>query len=296
MFAERIRFLNESTTIMRAATFEEVRMGDLYLGKQDALYYEYAAPRADNRHTFVFFNALTGDTNTWETVIGPRLRALGHGTLTYNMRGQTDSPFSPDLELNTDLIVDDAVRLLNEVMPPRSILVGLSIGGLFAARAWLKGANANGLVLINTLRRDGPRLQWIGDALVRAVEVGGLALFKDLFLPLLVNEKWLAASRTNFLKPDPAYKPIDPKSGAYKLLAEAGRTADWDLPYENLDLPTLVISGLQDHVFLDRDDVERLFSRLPRAQRIDMRTAGHLIPAEHPEALAEALLTFAKAL
>jgi pimeloyl-ACP methyl ester carboxylesterase len=257
-------------------------MGNLNLGKQDALYYEYAAPQADVGRTFVFFNALTGDTNTWETVIGPRLRAAGHGTLAYNMRGQTDSPFSPDLELNADLI--------------GSILVGLSIGGLFAARAWLQGANAIGLVLINTLRRDGPRLQWIGDALVRAVEVGGLALFRDLFLPLLVNEKWLADNRTDFLKSDPAYKPIDPKSGAYKLLAEAGRTADWDLPYENLDLPTRIITGLQDHVFLDRDDVESLFSRLPRAQRIDMRTAGHLIPAEQPEALAEALLTFAREL
>ena len=288
--------LNESTTLIRAATFREVRMANLDLGKQDALYYEYAAPQTDGGYTFVFFNALTGDTSTWEAIIGPRLRAAGHGTLAYNMRGQTDSPFSPDLELNTDLIVDDAVRLLKEVMPLRSILVGLSIGGLFAARAWLKGAKAIGLVLINTLRRDGPRLQWIGDALVRAVEVGGLALFKDLFMPLLVNEKWLADNRTHFLKPDPAYEPIDPKSGAYKLLAEAGRTADWDLPYENLDLPTLVITGLQDHVFLDRDDVERLCSRLPRARRIDMRDAGHLIPAEQPEALAEALLIFAKEL
>jgi pimeloyl-ACP methyl ester carboxylesterase len=271
-------------------------MGNLYLGKQDVLYYEYAAPQADGGHTFVFFNALTGDTSTWEAVIGPRLRAAGHGTLVYNMRGQTDSPFSPGLELDADLIVDDAVRLLNEVMPLRSILVGLSIGGLFAARTWLQGANAIGLVLINTLRRDGSRLQWIGDALVRAIEVGGLELFRDLFLPLLVNEQWLADNRTHFLKPDPAYKSIDCNSGAYKLLAEAGRTADWDLPYENLDLPTLVISGLQDHIFLDRDDVESLFSRLPRAQRIDMRDAGHLIPAEQPEALAEALLTFAKEL
>ncbi len=271
-------------------------MANLNLGRQDALYYEYAAPQTDGGNTFVFFNALTGDTGTWESVIGPKLRAAGHGTLAYNMRGQTDSPFSPELELNTDLIVADAVRLLNEVRPPRSILVGLSIGGLFAARTWLRGANAIGLVLINTLRRDGPRLQWIGDALVRAVETGGLALFRDLFMPLLVNEKWLADNRTHFIKPDTAYKSIDSKSGAYKLLAEAGRTADWNLPYENLDLPTLVITGLQDHVFLDRDDVERLFSRLPRAQRIDMHDAGHLIPAEQPEALAEALLTFAKEL
>ena len=96
-------------------------MANLSLGNQDALYYEYTAPRSDSGCTFVFFNALTGDTSTWEAVIGPKLRAAGHGTLAYNMRGQTDSPFSPDLKLNTDLIVEDAARLLDEVMPTRAM-------------------------------------------------------------------------------------------------------------------------------------------------------------------------------
>ncbi|MGD9172595.1 MAG: hypothetical protein PVF29_00445 [Desulfobacterales bacterium] len=81
----------------------------------------------------------------------------------------------------------DAGKLLTAVSPVRPIFVGLSIGGLFASRVWLAGSEAIGLVLINTLRREGPRLKWIGDALVRAVEVGGLPLFRDLFLPLLIR-------------------------------------------------------------------------------------------------------------
>lgn len=264
------------------------------LGPGDALYYEHTPPVAAGGYTFVFFNALTGDTATWEAVIGPKLRAEGHGTLAYNLRGQPDSPFSTGILLDADRVVDDAVRLLSETAPVRSVLVGLSIGGLFATRTYLRGIEAVGLVLINTLRKDGPRLRWIGDALVRAVDVGGLELFRDLFLPLLVNEEWLEGNRSNFLNPDTGYSPLHPESGAYKLLSEAGRTADWNLPYESLDLPTLVITGLQDHVFLEPDIVDTLFSRLPRAQRIDISDAGHLIPAERPEALADALLAFAK--
>jgi hypothetical protein len=114
----------------------------LELSPQSGLYYEHHAPADAGRATFVFFNALTGDTAAWEAVICPVLRDAGHGTLVYNMQGQADS-------------------------------------------------QAIGLVLINTLRREGPRLKWIGDALVRAVEVGGLPLFRDLFLPLLMNEDWL---------------------------------------------------------------------------------------------------------
>jgi pimeloyl-ACP methyl ester carboxylesterase len=269
-------------------------MPDFKLGPQDSLYYEYEKPETEKGFSFIFFNALTGETGNWEAVIGPKLRAAGHGTLTYNLRGQVKSRFSSGLKLDVDLIVNDAIELLNEVRPPRPIMVGLSIGGLFAARAWLKGAEALGLVLINTLRKDGPRLRWIGDALVRAAEVGGLDLFRDLYLPLLMNDNWLEANRSNFLKSGPSYAALSPDSGHYKLLAEAGREADWDLPYERLNLPVLVVTGLQDHVFLEIDVVEDHFSRLPNGRRIDMPDAGHLIPAERPEALADSLLSFIK--
>jgi hypothetical protein len=61
------------------------------------------------------------------------------------------------------------VALLANVNPVNPILVGLSTGGLFAAQSYLAGAAADKLFLVNTLRRDGPRLKWIGDVLVRAV-------------------------------------------------------------------------------------------------------------------------------
>jgi pimeloyl-ACP methyl ester carboxylesterase len=231
----------------------------------------------------------------WEDVIGPMVREKDHGTLVYNMRGQGHSRFSQGLTLDAYLIVEDAGRLLEQVKPVRPVFVGLSIGGLFAVEAWLSGAKALGIVLINTLRRNGPRLQWIGDALVRAVEVGGLDLFRDLYLPLLMNENWQAGNRLNFLKPEP-YEPLALDSGHYKLLAEAGRSANWEIPYESLELPVLVVTGLQDRVFLDLNDVDERFARLPDGRRVDMPDAGHLIPMERPEALAEALLDFAREL
>ncbi len=269
-------------------------MSFIRLGPQDGLYYEHHQPASETSATFVFFNALTGDTSAWESVLCPILRKAGFGTLAYNMRGQTDSPFSQGAELSEKLIVADAVKLLTEVSPVRPIFVGLSIGGLFASRVWLSGIEAIGLVLINTLRRDGPRLKWIGDSLVRAVEIGGLPLFRDLFLPLLMSEDWLHKNRPNFLLRDSGYTALEPGSGHYKLLSEVGRHADWDIVYEDLSLPTLIITGLQDHVFLEREVVEKIFARIPDGRRADMPAAGHLIPSEQPEALAEVLISFAK--
>ena len=267
-------------------------MSVLSLGPEDGLYYEYFPTTNPACVTFVFFNAMTSDTSSWEAVIAPALRKAGHGTLTFNYRGQTDSPFSPDLTLDEKLIVDDTVALLKELQPHRPMLVGLSIGGLFAAKTYLAGLSACGLVLINTLRKDGPRLQWIGDALVRAVSVGGLDLFRDLFLPLLMNEQWQQQNRESFLKEPLSYQPLSQNHGHYKLLSAAGRSSDWDINYESLDLPCLVITGLQDHVFLEREVVDELCSRLPRMKRIDEPEAGHMLPAEVPEKLVASLHEF----
>ncbi|KAA3628890.1 MAG: alpha/beta fold hydrolase [Proteobacteria bacterium] len=269
----------------------------LELSDGNGLFYIYTPPRDEHGKTYVFFNALTGDTGMWEGVIGETLRAAGHGTLSFNFRGQKDSPFSRELDLDESLIVEDARRLLQHLQPSNVILVGLSIGGLFAAKTWLggiKGVAVCGLVLINTLRCDGPRLQWINDALVRCARVGGLGLFRDLFAPLLFNEAWLAENRRNFLQDTP-YAPLPSDSGHANLLRNAG-AVNWNVPYEELVLPVLVVTGLQDRVFLDLDDVVSLYARLPNARRIDMPDAAHLLPAEQPAALATVLVDFGKAL
>jgi 3-oxoadipate enol-lactonase len=258
------------------------------LGPGDALYLEHRPPHAAAGATFVFFNALTGDAASWDAVIGPALRARGHGTLLWNFRGQKDSPFGTPDAIGAGQIVADAVRLLEAERPVRPVYVGLSIGGLFAAQVHLAGAACAGLLLINTLRKARPRLEWVNAAVHRAALTGGGRLIQDLFLPLLTGPAWQAANRRNFLEDEP-YEPLDPASGTALLLA-AGKGADWDLPYERLAVPVTVLSGLQDRVFFDAADVAELAARLPDALRIDLPDAGHLLAMERPEAIVDACL------
>jgi len=258
----------------------------------NALAYDYRPPAAPAAVTFVYFNALTGDKSMWETAVDAALAPSGHGMLAFNYRGQAGSPFTA-ASFSEASIVADAAALIQHLQPPRPVYVGLSIGGLFAARTYLDPAapSALGLAFINTLRRDGQRLRWLNDALVRAVEVGGLDLLRDLYAPLLFNEQWQRDNRQSFLK-DTGYAPPAPGDGELLLLKSAA-TADWDLPLERIRIPVLNVTGLQDRVFLDSTDVEALLQRLPDARRVDMADAGHLIPAERPAALAESLAAFA---
>jgi 3-oxoadipate enol-lactonase len=271
---------------------KEITMTVMEFGPDDGIYYEYNPPRSGTGCTFVCFNALTGETGMWETSIAPQLRENGHGTLLFNFRGQAKSPFSAGTRLDMQRIVADARQLIETLKPPRSVFVGLSIGGLFAARVWLAGVDAVGMVLINTLRQNGPRLEWINAAIARCAEVGGMDLMRDLFFPLLFNEDWLSANRANHLQSGP-YDPIDRGSGHHALLTYSCE-ADWDLPYEDLTLPALVITGLQDHIFYEEFHVDKLLSRMPRATRMDFPDSGHMIPVERPQPLADALLAFAE--
>ena len=255
----------------------------------NALYYEHTAPARQGAQTFVFVNALTGNTQAWEAQVAPALREQGFGTLSYNFRGQDQSPFA-GVELTPDLIIEDLRALLGALQPERPVLVGLSIGGLFAAHAVLKGAKAEALVLLNTLREIGPRIAWVNDALPHLVARGGVRLFMDAMFPLLVNGDMAAEKRADFIS-DAPYEPLDPDHGHMNLMRNSV-SADWDIPYEDLALPVLVVTGLQDRVFLDTDVVERLAARLPKAARMDWPDAGHLLPQERPEKLIHALAAF----
>lgn len=266
-------------------------MSTFEISPGNSLAYEYRPPTDTAGITFVYFNALTGDKTMWETAVDPSLAASGHGMLTFNYRGQAGSPFT-SASFNEASIVADASALIEHVQPSSPVYVGLSIGGLFAAKVHLDQAapSAHGLVFINTLRRDGPRLQWLNDAVVRAVEIGGLDLLRDLYAPLLFNEQWQRDNRQSFLK-HTGYTPLGPDDGDY-LLLKSGATADWNVPLEQIHVPVLNITGLQDRVFFNATDVDALLNRLPDLQRVDMADAGHLVPAERPTELDAALGDF----
>ena len=160
-------------------------MPEYQIDSNNSLYYLHFPPAKEDLPTFVFVNALTGSTDHWEAVVAPGLRDQGFGTLSYNFRGQEKSSFDEELELTNALIVDDLVLLIESLRPSRPVLVGLSIGGLYAAQAYARARQASGLVLLNTLREINPRIAWINDALPHYVATGGAALFMGLMMPLV---------------------------------------------------------------------------------------------------------------
>ena len=108
----------------------------LDIDQNNSLYYEYVDSEK-NTYTYVFVNALTGNTSAWNGVIGKKLKDEGHGYLTYNFRGQINSSFDKSINLTTKIIISDLLELINHLNLKNIILCGLSKGGLYAAIASL---------------------------------------------------------------------------------------------------------------------------------------------------------------
>jgi len=261
------------------------------IDSNNSLFYLHFPPAIKDAPTFVFVNALTGSTDHWEAVVAPGIRDQGFGTLSYNFRGQDKSSFDENLELTNALIVDDLVLLIESLRPSRPVLVGLSIGGLYAAQAYARARQASGIVLLNTLREINPRIAWINDALPHYVATGGAALFMGLMMPLLTNPEFAMKVRANFLTGP--YEPLDQTHGHANLMRNSVNT-DWGFDWASLDLPVINITGVHDRVFRDPEVIDRLYAKLANARREEWEDAGHLLPLERPERLVERLAAFGR--
>lgn len=268
-------------------------MADLDIAAGESLYYEYDAPAARGL-TFVFVNALTGNTGMWQGAIAPALREAGFGTLCYNFRGQAETSFGEHTELTPALVVDDLNRLLDHLAPPRTISVGLSIGGLFAAQAELAAPRAAGLVLINTLRKPSQRLAWIGRAMVELARLGGSRLVMAANMPMIAGPELLARLWDTSFAEEP-FEPLDANDGLFRLMAGSVAT-DWDFAYQRLGPKVLLMTGLYDRVFRIDADIAELKARIPAAREIVYPDAGHRIPLERPERFTRDLIAFTEGL
>lgn len=84
---------------------------------------------------------------------------------------------------------------------------------------------------------------------------------------------------------------------AWRAWPEAGSREDWSARIGTVDCPALLIAGSADDQVPSAEDQQKMtLSHLPAGRLEVIAGAGHLMPLQTPQELAERMLTFAAAL
>lgn len=261
------------------------------IGEKTRINYNYNEA-SDGRPTFFFVNSSGAKAAVWEQDIAPGLAALGYGVVTADFRGQGLSEFDSESQFDQAEIVSDLRALIDHLALKRIILVGLSIGGLHAARLWQTGIPCEAVVFVNTLRKKGPLTEWIAELEHRLMDIGGERLLHDAFRPVTVSTRQLGNIRSRFLTDEP-YAPL-PNGHPRNRISHGSRHVDWDFPWETIDLPVLVMTGLHDRLFRVQEDVDEIVKCIANSEVINFPDEGHALHTENPTRFVDELAGFSK--
>ncbi|KXO75163.1 3-oxoadipate enol-lactonase [Brucella anthropi] len=233
----------------------------------------------------VFINSLGTDFRIWNEV-RTRLNKDA-STLVYDKRGHGLSDIG-NTPYTIELFASDLIALLDRLSIKRTIICGLSVGGLIAQGVYAARPDlVTGLILSNTAHKIGTAEMW--NARIAAIQQDGLASILDATMP-----RWFTPV---YRRPDnPAYRaycnmfvrqPLD----GYAATCAALREADLTEVAKNVSVPTLCLVGDQDGS-TPPTLVRELASLIPEADFAEIAASGHIPCIEQPDAYVSLLRNF----
>lgn len=239
-------------------------------------------------------HGFTQDGRVWEEFAA----ALGAGRrlVRPDLRGHGASRFPAGADHGAAACGADLMALWDHLGIERSDLLGYSMGGRLALQLALeRPQRLRSLVLVSAqagLEADAAGARRRSDARLAArIQERGLPDFLDSWMaqPLLAGIRRRGAERVEAerrarLEGDPAGL-----AASLRDLGAGTMPSLWArLP--GLRLPTLVVVGAEDQRYLELG--RRLVSLLPQSRLARVEDAGHGVPLEQPERLAELVRAF----
>jgi non-heme chloroperoxidase len=248
----------------------------------------------DSGSPVVLSHCWTGSRATWEPVAA-RLVAAGRRVVLYDQRGHGASTMGPGAP-TVEQLGEDLAAVLEAVDARDAVLAGHSMGGmtlqaLAVTRPDVIAERIRALVLAGTAgfgvaagRFAAPALFVTGNRGVERLMAGrlGPALSRGT-VGRHPRQAHLVATRDAFLS-----LPTDVR----RQFLIALQAMDFRAALASVALPTTVVVGSRDLLTPPRL-ARALASAVPGARLIEVPGAGHMLPSEEPDRLAEIILSAA---
>ncbi|WP_018479772.1 3-oxoadipate enol-lactonase [Pontibacter roseus] len=244
----------------------------------------YTFEDSGKAETIVFSNSLGTDHTMWDPVVA--ILRPHFNVLRYDTRGHGQSTIQGE-EVSVAALGQDVLGLLDHLRLDKVHFCGLSMGGLIGQ--WL-GIHAperfKKIILANTSAKIGTATGW--NDRIQQVRAQGLEILLDG-----TAQRWFTPSfqeQHPEMVTDILRKFGQNSAQGYAANCAAVRDADFREELHQLQVPTLVISGLQDEVTTPADG-DFLASTIPDARHVQL-DANHLSAVELPDDFARALIQF----
>jgi non-heme chloroperoxidase len=247
--------------------------------------------------TVVLAHCWTGAKSFWGAV-ARRLVADGHRVVLYDQRGHGGSTMGTD-PMTVDRLGEDLLAVLDAVGGPELVLAGHSMGGMTVQALAVNHPDVvrervKGVVLAATAAQVFPRAiaAPLLDLALGDVALGslagtprGLAMTRGA-VGRVAHRAHVEATAVGFYGTE----------GRVRSGFLAAMTAmDYRAGLADIDVPTTILVGTRDRLTPPRR-ARLLAERIPGAELVVLPGAGHMLPMEEPDRVAEAIVERTKVL
>ncbi len=232
-------------------------------------------------------HGLATDLSMWDDLVAalcPRYRILR-----YDARGHGGTSATPG-DYSWDMLIGDAVAMLDRLGIERTHFVGLSMGGMAGLGLALDHpTQVLSLCACDARAEATPEYNegWVER--VRIVRAGGMDALVERTLKRWFTPDFLASPSRRLDKMRSMMRATSPDG--YCGCAAALQTLDYARRLESLKVPTHYVVGAQD-LGAPPEVVRTMHAATPGSQYIEIPDAGHISAVERPDEFNDAIVRF----
>jgi 3-oxoadipate enol-lactonase len=235
----------------------------------------------------LLLHGIGGGKQIWREAL-PAIAGAGWRAVAMDFPGYGGSPGVPDL----DRMVDSVAAAITHLGASRTVLVGHSMGGMVAQELVARDpGRVQGLVLACTTASFGPadgawQARFIAERLAPLDAGLGMAGMAHRLVPALVSR----AAQPGAAPAAMAVMARVPEA-SYRVALRAIAAFDRRSALGAIGVPTLCLAGEGDRT-APPEVMQRMAARIPNAEYLCLRDAGHIANIEQPAAFNAAVVSF----